>query len=285
MKNKPGLRTIGLFFVVTALIGLLFSILGIGFLWIIRPKVETGLTDFIDTINLTLDNTHQSLTILDSVIDLTKVNINTLELTIDNLDETINSVSDSLDTTAVLVGDDLRQTVLDTQIALSSASTSAELIDNTLLFLAAIPFVGADYQPEVPLHTSLGQVADNLEEIPASLESMEQTLGDAADGLDTLNVDLKTLVEDIQVFEKDLNDAQSVLNEYSDILKQAQDQTENLLENLGLYIVLIMIFFSGILIWLSITQINILMQGWQYLQGEQKVVNLADIQRDSENNE
>jgi methyl-accepting chemotaxis protein len=285
MKNKIGVRTIGLFFVVTSLIGLIFSALGIGFLWVIRPRIETGLIDFIDTINLTLDNTHQSLEILDDVIDLTKLNINTLEMTLDNLDGTIVSVSDSLETTAVLVGDDLRQTVLDTQIALTSASTSAELIDNTLLFLAAIPFVGADYQPDVPLHTSLGQVADNLDEIPDSLESMEQTLGDAAEGLDTLNADLKILVNDIQGFEQDLNDAQTVLNEYSNILEQTQEQTETLLENLGLYLVFLMIFFTGILVWLSITQINILMQGWQYLHGEQKVVNLADIQRDSEDND
>jgi methyl-accepting chemotaxis protein len=283
MKNKPGLRTVGLFFIITSLAGLVFSALGIGFLWVIRPGVKTTMVEFIDTVDLTLNNTNQSLTLLDDVIELTKVNIGTLETAIDNLDGTINSLSDSLDTTSVLIGDDLRQTVLESQTALSSAATSAELIDNTLFFLASVPFIGADYQPEVPLHTSLANVAGNLEEIPGSLESMEQTLGEAADGLDTLNTDLNTLVEDIQGFEKDLDEAQTVLGEYKEILDQTQAQTSTFRDNIGIYLVIIWIFLTGILLWLSITQINILLQGWEYLHGEQKVVNLADIQRDSTN--
>ncbi len=282
MKNKLGLRTIGVFFIITSVTGLIFSTLGIGFLWVVRPRVNTAIVEFIDTINLTLNNTNKSLTILDDVIELTKVNIGTLETAVDNLDGTIISLSDSLDTTSVLIGDDLRQTVLESQTALSSAATSAEIIDNTLFFLASVPFIGADYQPEVPLHTSLGNVANNLEEIPESLESMEQTLGEAADGLDTLNIDLNTLVEDIQGFEQDLDEAQTVLGEYNDILVQTQAQTSTLRENIGIYLVFIWVFITGILLWLSITQLNILMQGREYLHGEQKVVNLADIQRDNE---
>lgn len=283
MKNKLGIRTIGVFFIITSIAGLLFSALGIGFLWVVRPRLQTAIIEFIDTIDLTLNNTNQSLTLLDDVIELTKGNIGTLQTTIDNLDGTIVSLSDSLDTTSVLIGDDLRQTVIESQTALSSAATSAELIDNTLFFLASVPFIGADYQPEVPLHTSLANVAGNLEDIPGSLESVEQTLGEAADGLDTLNTDLNTLVEDIQGFEQDLDDAQTVIEEYNDILVQAQDKTSTLRENIGIYLIVTWIFISGILVWLSITQVNILMQGWEYLHGEQKVVNLADIKRDSEN--
>jgi septal ring factor EnvC (AmiA/AmiB activator) len=281
MKNKFGLRTIGVFFIITSLAGLLFSALGIGFLWVVRSRVETDTKEFIDTINLTLNNTNQSLTLLDDVLELTKGNIGTLETAIVNLDSTVTSLSDSLETTSVLIGDDLKQTVVDSQTALSSAATSAELIDNTLFFLASIPFIGADYQPEVPLHTSLGNVAGNLDEIPASLESIEQTLGEAADGLSTLNTDLNTLVEDIQGFEEDLGEAQTVLGEYSNILVQAQNKTITLKENIGTYLVILWIFITGILLWLSITQINIFLQGREYLHGEQKVVNLADIQRDS----
>ncbi len=104
--------------------------------------------------------------VMGNVIDLTKTNILTIETTIDNLDETLISVSDSLDTSAVLLGDDLRQTIMETQTALSSASTSAKIIDNTLVFLASVPFIGVEYQPDVPLHTSLEQVAANLDDIP-----------------------------------------------------------------------------------------------------------------------
>jgi methyl-accepting chemotaxis protein len=284
MKHSPFLRTVGIVFVITSLLGLLISIVGIGYIWMVRPRIEKSLTDTLNTINDTLHTTNKSLTVMGNVIDLTKTNIQTIETTIDNLDETITDVSDSLDITAVLLGDDLRETIMETQTALTSASSSAKIIDNTLLFLASVPFIGVEYQPDVPLHTSLEQVAANLDDIPGNLESMEQSLSAAADGLDTFYVDLSQLSTDISSFEEDLSDAQVLLDEYHDIIEKTEDKLGNLRENISLYSVLLCAIITLLLFWMLIIHFSIFLQGWHYLTGEPKVIKLSDLKQIKRNN-
>jgi len=280
MKHSPHLRLIGFVFIVTSLLGILISVLGIGFVWIARPRVQRSLSNTLGIVNDTLHTTNESLLLMGDVIDLTIININTIETTIKNLDGTITSVSDSLDTTSTLIGKNLKQTLIDTQTTLSSASQSAELIDNTLFFLASVPFIGVDYEPEVPLHTSLEQVSANLEEIPDSLEKMEQTLNSAADGLDILNTDLLDLSGDISKFDGDLTDAKDLLDDYKSIIEETENKTLKLSENIGLYTVLACVIISVLLLWSLIFHSSIFLQGWHYLKGEPKIVNLADLQRE-----
>jgi methyl-accepting chemotaxis protein len=279
MKHSPFLRTVGIIFVITSILGVLISIVGIGTIWLVRPRIENSLTDAVNTINDTLHTTNKSLTVMGNVIELTKTNILTVETTIENLDETITGVSDSLDITAVLVGDDLRETIMETQTALTSASSSAKIIDNTLLFLASVPFIGVEYQPDVPLHTSLEQVAENLDDIPGSLESMEQTLSSTADGLDTFYVDLSLLAKDISSFEEDLSEAQVLLDEYHDIIEKTEEKLVNLRENISLYSILLSTFSTLLLFWMLIIHFSIFLQGWHYLTGEPKVIKLSDLKQ------
>lgn len=282
MKYKPSIRILGRLFIIFSIIGILFSAVGIGLIWMMRPKIKNALSSLLVTLDETLVNTDASLLIMSNVIDITKTNVITLETTIDDLDGTLSSISDSLDTTAVLVGDDIRLTIIDTQTTLSSAAESSKLIDNFLLLLASIPFIGADYQPDVPLHISLEQVSSNLDEIPQSLEAMEQTLSDAARGLDVLNENMAHISDDIRALETDLTNANKSIKEYRQIIKQVKEKTINLQENLGLYLIVMSIIFSLVLLFLGIAQISLFLEGWRYTHDEIKVVNLADIQREKQ---
>jgi methyl-accepting chemotaxis protein len=282
MKYKPSLRMLGRLFIIFSIIGILFSIAGIGLIWYLRPKVKNTLSGVLVTLNETMVNTDASLLIMSNVIEITKTNVVTLEATIGDLDSTLASISDSLDTTATLIGDDVRLTIITTQTALSSAAESSKLIDNFLLILASIPFIGADYQPDVPLHISLEQVSSNLDDIPQSLEAMEQTLSDAASGLDILNENMTRVSEDIRALETDLTDANKSIKEYRQIIKQVKEKTISLQENLGRYLIIMSVIFSLLLLFLGIAQISLFLEGWRYTHDEIKVVNLADIQREKQ---
>jgi methyl-accepting chemotaxis protein len=273
---------LGRLFIIFSIIGILFSIAGIGLIWYLRPKVENTLSGVLVTLNETMVNTDASLLIMSNVIEITKTNVVTLEATIGDLDSTLASISDSLDTTATLIGDDVRLTIITTQTALSSAAESSKLIDNFLLILASIPFIGADYQPDVPLHISLEQVSSNLDDIPQSLEAMEQTLSDAASGLDILNENMTRVSEDIRALETDLTDANKSIKEYRQIIKQVKEKTISLQENLGRYLIIMSVIFSLLLLFLGIAQISLFLEGWRYTHDEIKVVNLADIQREKQ---
>ena len=280
MKNKFSFRKLGKILIIFSSLGLLFSLAGIAVSWMIKPDLQSGFVTVIDTLEDTLENTDEGLLVLDSALENTKSNLGIISSTFDSLDGTIDGILQSLDSSAVLVGDDLRQTILETQIALSSAATSAELIDKTLSIIAAIPFLGAKYQPEVPLHTSLETVAGSMDDIPKSLESMEESLSATSEGLGLLNENLTTLSEDLNKFEEDLGDAQDVLIEYRRIIVDIEGNIDNLRENLSLYLTLTIIFFTGILFSLAVAQFITLLQGIAYIEGEKQAVNLADIKRE-----
>ena len=279
MKNPSKIRYFGLFLIILSGLGIIFSFSGIITIWIIKPIVNNELLELQDSINDTLGTTLDGLAIIDTAINNSITNLDIVENSLRDLSITIDSVSYSLDSSASLVGDDLRLTINETQVALISASSSAEFIDKSLNFLAGIPLIGVDYEPDVPLHTSLEQVAVSLEDVPDSLETIEQSLKKTVVGLEALELDLLALVENISNIEEDLDKSKIVIEDYQIILNKLSQKGNQFRQQLSTYLTIGTLIFSAILFWLGIAQINILMQGIDFWQGEQSVVNLADIQR------
>jgi peptidoglycan hydrolase CwlO-like protein len=280
IKNKPSVRALGLIFVIIASAGLLFSFSGILSTWFMRPRILNSLDEFVNTFDSILNTTDQSLLILDSTIENSQNNLNTIYSTLNNLDGSIESISESLQLSSSLIGDDLRLTIIETQIALSSASSSAKLIDDTLSIIAAIPLLGARYQPDVPLNISLANVAGSMSDIPVALETIELSLDKTSGGITNLKDDLLDLGEDILYLSGNLTDAQENISEYQKTIEQLQIQTNQVRTQSRGIALFISVIFSGLFFWLGVAQVNILLQGLIFLRGEQYAVNLADIRRD-----
>ena len=277
---KVNYRTLGILLIIFSSLGLLTSLAGITVSWLVKPRLQQDILAITDSIQYTLTNTDKGLIVIDNALDNVNTNLGILVSTLDNLDGTFVGISSSLDSSADLVGDDLRQTIIDTQIALSSAATSAELIDRTLSVISRIPFLGADYQPEVPLHTSLGSVAGSMDEIPGTLETIESSLTTTSEGLELLNENLLELSGELGRFETDLEETQDVLNEYQVIIEDTQEQLWNFSETLPRNLTLFTIFITGLLFSLAVAQCVTLFQGIAFIEGEKRVVNLADIRRE-----
>jgi methyl-accepting chemotaxis protein len=280
MTPRISYRTLGKLLIIFASLGLLFSIAGIISSWAVKPWLQRRLLVFTEAIDATLINTDKGLIILDSALDNINENLEIIISSLDDLDDTVTGISTSLDSSAKLVGDDLRQTIIDTQVALDSAAGSAEIIDKTLSIIAAIPFLGANYQPEVPLHTSLDTVASNMDGIPESLESMEKSLSTTSEDLTLLYENFADLSGNLENFQTDLEDAQDVMGEYQKIINNTEDEFSTFNKNLPRNLTLFTIIISGILFSIGIAQCVTLFQGIAFIEGEKRVVNLADITRE-----
>jgi len=280
MKNISRIRLFGKLLIIISAAGILFSITGISITWIIGPNLKRNLSGLLESFTETLVTTNNGLSILDGAVLDSLANLELIESSLDALGGTIEDLSSSLESSGDLIGDDLRLTILDTQTALSSAAASAVLIDKTLKIIDGIPFIGADYQPDVPLHTSLEQVAGSLEDVPESLETIEQNLNDTAAGLDTLQVDLLALGKNIAGMDQDLQNAQKVIGDYQAIVSDIEQKTEELRSRLTTYMIIVGLILSGFFFWLGIAQVNVLIKGIDFWQGEQHIVNLADIRRE-----
>lgn len=280
MKLNINYKTLGKLFIIFSSLGLIFSLAGITISWIVKPQIQRGTLALTDSIYATLVNTNEALGVLDSALENVNSNLEIIVSTLDSLDGTVIGISTSLDSSADLVGDDLRQTIIETQIALSSAASSAELIDRTLSVISKIPFLGANYQPEVPLHTSLDSVAGSMDDIPKSLDTMEESLTLTSEGLISLNDNLSDLSGDLSEFEADLISAKDIMTEYRRIINDTEKQLEDFQKNFPMILTLIILFISGMLFSLAVAQCITLFQGIAFIEGEKRVVNLADIRRE-----
>lgn len=279
MKYEPRFRLLGLIFVILSSLGLFFSLSGIVVTWALRPRLQSTGQALLGSIEEIVITTEKSLQILDSSIVLSQDNLVIISSTLENLEETFDNISDSLILSSSLIGDDLKLTVVDTQVAISSASSSAKLIDDTLAIIAAIPLLGARYQPDVPLNISLERVAGQMSGIPDALQNIEENMVETTANVDTLKSDISDLAGNINEFDDDLQDAQEVIADYLGTIQDLQSLINSTQNQINRYLMIMSFLISGIFILLGISQINIFMQGIIFLKGQQHVVNLADIQR------
>lgn len=280
MRSPQRLRTIGFILSGFAILGMLFSILGIAGIWVLRPGLTRNIASLLDLTDSTLVTTQSAIGVLSGSLDQAKEDLGLIQSSLSSLSESMADISDSLATSGDLLGDDLNLTLTEVQVALSSAATSAEFIDDTLAFIAAIPLLGADYQPETPLHLSLGKVAENLEDVPDSLSALETNLVSASGSLDDFSTDLTTLSTDLEITLDDLGDADAILAQYDAILTGTISKVEQVQTRLGLYSVLTSMFFSGMLLWLGVALFSVYLQAQDHIHYDQKIVSLTDLERE-----
>jgi methyl-accepting chemotaxis protein len=279
MKQKPGKNGLGALLTLIAIIGIIFSLFGIAITWYMKPKIQSTVYLLIDSIDQIMINTEAGIVVLDGALEGAAENLDIISATLDNLNSTIDSISVSLGSSADLIGGDLRLTIIDTQTALSSAASSAVLIDNTLRIIAALPLM-PDYRPDVPLSISLEQVSESLDDVPESFLNIEQYIRETDDGMLQLKTDVTQLSSDIRTYENDLVDTRAILTEYDLILDDLREQLSNFRSYTATFLLVVSILSTGGFFLLGIAQVTTLQQAANYRKGETVTVNLSEIQRE-----
>jgi hypothetical protein len=279
MKQKPGKNGLGALLTLIAIIGIFFSLFGIAITWYMKPKIQSTVYLLIDSIDQIMINTEAGIVVLDGALQGAADNLDIISATLDNLNSTIDSISVSLDSSADLIGGDLRLTIIDTQTALSSAASSAVLIDNTLRIIAALPLM-PDYRPDVPLSISLEQVSESLDDVPESFLNIEQYIRETDEGMLQLQTEVTQLSNDIRTYENDLFDTRAILTEYDLILDDLREQLSNFRSYTSTFLLVASILSTGGFFLLGIAQITTLQQAANYRKGETVTVNLSEIQRE-----
>jgi methyl-accepting chemotaxis protein len=279
MKQKPGKNALGSLLTLIAIIGIFFSLFGIATTWYMKPRIQNSVYMLIDSLDQIMINTDAGLLVLGSALEGAADNLDIISATLENLNSTVDSISISLVSSADLIGGDLRLTIIDTQTALSSAASSAVLIDNTLRIIAALPLM-PDYRPDVPLSISLEQVSESMDDIPESFLNIEQYIRETDDGMLQLKTDVTQLANDIRTYENDLIDARAILTEYDLIIDDLREQLSYFRSYTTTFLLIASILSTGGFFLLGIAQITTLQQAADYRKGETVTVNLSEIQRD-----
>jgi methyl-accepting chemotaxis protein len=258
---------LGWIFVVFAVIGIVFSIIGLVEVWRVKPVLSQSVSDNLALLDQTLTTTGDGLNLIGQMVQTITTDVGSLHTTTQSLAQAIHATNPMLDSLSTLSGQTLPDTISATQASLASAQGSALLIDNVLGTLTSIPFLPVtQYKPEVPLHTSLAQISTSLDEIPPSLVTIHTSLVAGKTNLGQVEVELTKISGTFQEISDNLDSAQKVVDQYKQILNQFKARIEAAQRAAPGWITGIAWGATLLLIWLLISQLGLYMQGMDLLR-------------------
>ncbi len=260
-------KIIGLFLIVAAIGGLIFSIAGLMLVWRVESQVTTDMQNFVDVLSQTLETTGQGLTITQQALKSSVDIVSTLQTTVQTTAKTIKSSGPMVDEISKLMTADLPNTVKSTESSLRTAQNSAKVIDSVLSTLSSIPLIGSGigYNHQVPLNQALGQVADSLTHLPDSFATMADSLKNTSSNLDTFQADLTVMAASIGEIEKSVAQYESVVGGYQKSISELNSKLSAFKSNLPNIVRSVVIGLTIFLVWMAIVQFGLFAQGWELI--------------------
>lgn len=264
--KRAALLVAGTVLVIAAVFGLIFSIAGIVVVGQAVAAVEVSLNGGLDLMDRTLQTTADGLRLADESLQDVQVAVGSLESTIRQSGTALGNVIPSFRSLGDVLGIEVPDTLRSTEQSLGAASQAAEVIDNILRTLSSIPLLQiAVYEPEVPFHESLQDVATNIQNIPGRLEAAQEGITQAIDSLETIKTDVTTIADPIGRIGTSLGETQGVLSNYQGIVADLQQQVNNLQTNVSTWLNWLKWGVWLVLIWLGIAQIGLFTQGLELI--------------------
>jgi uncharacterized phage infection (PIP) family protein YhgE len=264
-------RLVGFLLLFAAAAGIIFGVVGLVEIWHYRPVVVRSVADNLALVAQALDTTQDGLGIVGQVVKTTAGDVASLQATTRSLAKAIHDTNPMLDSLISLTKNDFPAAVGAAQTSLTSAQSSARLIDNVLTTLTSIPFSPvAAYKPAVPLHTALAQVSASLDALPSSLSTISTSLADGKTNLGALELELNDISETTKGISTTLGSAQTVIDQYIAVVTQLKGQVEAIQRLAPTWITAITLILNFALVWLLIAQLGLGAQGLEMLRGRRE---------------
>lgn len=270
-------RLAGFILVLAASISMLITLFLLLQLWRIKPGITENLTESVDLISTTLVSTGDGLVIAADSLASAQDSVTSLGSTIDTLAESIEATGPMLVEIENLMGVELPATISSTQQSLAAAQESALIIESLLKAITSIPlFRGTPYDPEVPLYVSLGEVADNLGELPESLVLIEDSLKTTRGNLIVVKVELNLIERQVEAISTSLEDAGAVIAQYQHSVTSLQEEMTLVTNRLPGWMNTLAWLLTFVFAWLGAAQLGLLLQGWEMLTVRKELEEIED---------
>ncbi len=282
-------RIIGMTFIVAAIIGLIFSLAGVIFVWAVKEPITQNLVSTIDLIETTLEATGSGLTVADDTLTQAMADLGILEDTIQTASKSLEDSVPMVEMLSNLTSGSLPEAIEATQTGLNTAQDAARSIESTLRLITSIPFLPIEsYAPDVSFTDALEDVATSLEPIPDALLTMEDTLNTTKGNLVLIAAQVRIISRNIGELRNSLYQMQLIIDQYQDVITTLQDRVETFRVNLSTIINVAAVLFTIIFIWLGIAQLGLLTQGlervdWPARQEDKADKIKAEIAEEDEN--
>ncbi len=260
-------RIFGILLVIAAVVGLIFSLVGLVTIWRVQPEITKNLQNSVELLNTTLGTTAQALTVTQQALKSSVDTVRTLQETVQTTAKTIQNSTPMVDAINKIIQNDLPNTIQATQKSLDTAQESAKVIDSVLGMLSSVPLIGPSlgYNPQIPLNVALGEVAASLNNLPNSFADMNDSLKQTSSNLETFQADLETMASSIEETGASMAEYETVITGYQSSLERTQAQFRALETDLPGMVKTAAWVLTVFLAWMTIAQIGLFIQGWGLL--------------------
>lgn len=254
-------KTLAVLMVCVTAIGLLLSIFFLIQIWRYRQPVIEKLQTGVNQTSAILQTTGEGLVVIDQVVKNVYTSTLYLDDTTNALAQTVQSTNLFIDSAGTFVGEDLINTITNTQRTLDSAQASALVIDNILTTLSRVPLIGIKYNPSVPLNIALGEVSDSLAPLQGSLKSFQLNLETTGMNMQEFKDQLLILDQNITAINQNLVSSQVVIDNYQSQVSSLQSGVDKIKISLPTWVNSTAWVMTIIILWLVLIQLGILLLG------------------------
>ncbi len=267
-------KALGVTMICFSVLGTLLGIFLLFLVWHYRQPFTVSLQSGLDKSSSILQTTGEGLTVIDQVVKNVYTSTVYLNEATIALSQTMQSTSVFMDSAGTFVGEDLINTITNTQAALNSAQASAVVIDNILSTISNIPLIGITYNPKTPLNKALGEVSSSLDPVQLSLQDFKTSLDSTNSNMQILKVQISTLGQKVMVINNNLLQAQSTIQSYQSQIGSIQSSVDRAKNALPSWMTTLAWIISAFILWLLLLQIGIIFQGLSLLSSNSTDHNL-----------
>ena len=242
----------------------------------VSNRLDSGLQTTLDNLQTVQDSLELSASIIYSVNDT----LETVELTAADAARTISETRPLLNDASNVLTKDVPEALDGVQAAMPSVLTTASLVDQMLMLLAGfrlaipIPFgesiefgLGIDYEPEIPLKYALEDVSASLDGVPETLRGMRGSLDTASGNLATIGEGVSALTHDLNTVNRQIAGIGPQLERFTESIGEIQDTIETVRVGVPQALEQVKVGLVSAMALLSLTQIPSLYVGWLLLSG------------------
>ncbi len=269
-------RMTGFIFVITAGLGILFSLVGLFLIWKFQPSFSRTAVENLTLVDESLTSTETILTTMKDMVQTTTLDITSLQATTKALSQGLRDANPSLDSLIRLTGTDIPASIDSTQVSIASAESSALLIDNMLTALSKVPLLPiGPYKPTVPLHVALQNVSNSLNTLIPSLEKINTSLTNEKNDLGTVDSELTQISNQTQDINTSLGDAQTAIDKYMLAVGQLKTNVESAEQNIAKWIMAISWILSILFVWMIVYQVGSGLHGLELIKAGEDNHNIS----------
>jgi len=266
-------RVLGSCLMIFSTLGLLISLLGLVAVFRFSGPVASSSEQALQVTLVALTSGQQNL-------DLALRALGEAQAALDATEAFVEGAGSGLKDTSALMGSlsdmmvgDLGQVIVESQHSLAAAENAAAVIEELLYGLNVISgLTGLTYDPDVSLTESFARMNESLDTVPRTLAELDESLSAARGNLDDSQASVVELTGPLNESAAVLIEAQASLEEYSSLIAQLIQEIEDLRESLPRWIRAIVFSLYFLLIWLAITQVGLLWQGWEMVSEQPRVI-------------